>query len=311
MKKYFDFRLTGTKFLHIWLIFYFVVILPYAYYYIILVEQNKSLNPNPLIGIVPLVIIIAAFLISFYIIKVSIENIYYQNSSIKFEGKFDDFLGVVLLGFIFSLLTLTIYAAWFVKNLVKFFANNSAVNGSNFKFQGKGGKLFIFVLVAAYLPFILLTVFFYKHIVDTSNSLVYSILHQVIGMIILIPYTYLLYNWMVNLKFKDYEIKWQTKFGESCLKILAVMLLIILTFGIYMPLGYLKLYKYFAEKTIVKSLDRTMYFGYDLDAKNDFLFIWGQIILTILTIGFYYPWAYSKIGKRVLTKTFIKNNNAA
>ena len=130
-------------------------------------------------------------------------------------------------------------------------------------------------------------------------------------MIIMIPYMYLMYKWMIDIKYKDYHIKWKTDFFESCGKILVEVLLIMITVGIYMPLAYLKLFKYFSERTIAEKADSSLQFGYELDSKNDFLFIWGQLLLTIITLGIYYPWAYAKIGKRILEKTYVTKFNAA
>ena len=83
------------------------------------------------------------------------------------------------------------------------------------------------------------------------------------------------------------------------------ILLTIITLGIYFPIAMIRLYKYFADKTIANGTDRKLKFGYDIDPLNDFLFIWGQTLLTIITLGIYYPWAFCKIGKRILSKTYL------
>jgi uncharacterized membrane protein YjgN (DUF898 family) len=66
------------------------------------------------------------------------------------------------------------------------------------------------------------------------------------------------------------------------------------------------LFKYFSEKTVAVSDETTLRFGFDYDAKNDFFYIWGQMLLTMVTLGIYYPWAFSKIGKRVLSQTYLE-----
>jgi len=48
--------------------------------------------------------------------------------------------------------------------------------------------------------------------------------------------------------------------------------------------------------------------GYDGDQFSAFLFMWGQILLTVITLGLYYPWAFSKIAHRVLTQTYVTKN---
>ncbi len=305
MKKYFDFTLTGKKFLPIWLAYYILIILPYVFSYKSLTGQVQG--SSSMSGLLFLFLMFGAFIILFYIFKISIESVKFSDSQVRFDGKLGTYLGKILLGLFLSIITLGIYMAWFVRDLMSFTVNNSSVNDAYFEFKGKGGKLFIIILLSVLLPMILVSVIMGKYLMTINQNFIYFLIYQGFVMIIMIPYTYLVYNWMVNVKYKDYQIKWQTEFGDSCLKILVEFLLIMLTFGIYIPLAYLKLFKYFAERTVAENDDKTLRFGYELDAKGDFLFIWGQILLTVITVGIYYPWAYAKIGKRVLEKTYLEN----
>jgi uncharacterized membrane protein YjgN (DUF898 family) len=311
MKNYFDFTLTGKKFLPIWLVFYILIIIPNGLYYKSLTGQSQTNNPSPLLGLALIGIMIAACLISFFIIKLSIENIKYRENQIRFDGKFFSYVGKILLGFLLSIITLTIYMAWFIRDINSFIVDNSSVDSTHFQFKGKGGKLFIILLLTMTLPIILLTLLLGKYFLAHNQSFLFSLVHQGILMIILIPYFYFFYKWMIDIKFKDYHITWQTSFGNSFVKILIEILLTMITCGIYMPLAYLKIYKYFSERTIAEKENSSLRFGYDLDSVNDFLFIWGQMLLSIITIGIYYPWAFSKIGKRVLSKTYVIKTNAA
>jgi len=68
----------------------------------------------------------------------------------------------------------------------------------------------------------------------------------------------------------------------------------------------LKLYKYFAERTEANSAVANKKFGYDLESGKDFLFLWGQLLLTAITLGIWFPWAYSRINERVIGKTFVE-----
>ena len=117
---------------------------------------------------------------------------------------------------------------------------------------------------------------------------------------------YLRYKWMVNVKYKEYIIQWDTDFWSSCKAILFQVFLTIITIGIYYPLALVKMYKYFAEKTVAISDTRTKKFGYDIENQEDFLFLWGQILLTIITLGIYYPWGFCKIADRILSKTYLE-----
>ena len=121
---------------------------------------------------------------------------------------------------------------------------------------------------------------------------------------IAIPFMYLRYKWMVNIKYKDYHIQWDTDFWNSCKTILLQVFLSVITIGIYYPFAIVKLFKYFAERTVAVSDTRTKKFGYDIEPREDFLFIWGQWLLTIITLGIYYPWAFCKVADRIMSKTY-------
>ena len=89
-------------------------------------------------------------------------------------------------------------------------------------------------------------------------------------------------------------------------KIAIEALLSVVTLGIYLPLATVKLYKYFVERTVARSDESNKQFGYDIEPKDDFLFIWGQTLLTIITLGIYYPWAFCKVLDRVVGKTYVE-----
>ncbi len=306
MKDYFNFNLTGKKLLPVWIVFLITFLAPY----VALIFQLKDVQPGdtPSLWIFPLIILLLliAFILAFYIAKLTIENVSYKDKSIVFNGTIGKYTGTVILGLFLSIITLGVYLAWFIRNIHGFFIDNSSYNSMNFKFQGKGGKLFVILLLTLLLPIIIFAVLMAKFMIsDPGKYMGIVIIQQIVMMIIMIPYMYLIYKWMVNVDYKDYHIKWETDFWNSCGKIAVEMILTIITIGIYMPLAGLRLYKYFAEKTTSTSDERKLKFGYDIDPLNDFLFIWGQSLLTIITLGIYFPWAFCKIGDRILSKTYL------
>jgi uncharacterized membrane protein YjgN (DUF898 family) len=311
MKNYFDFTLTGKRLLPIWIFIYVVVIVPYVIYYSQMIISPKDGNPKTLSSLLVFLIMMIGYLAVFYFIKIAIESVRYKDNNIHFDGRFLTYVGKVLLGFVLSIVTLTIYMAWFIKDLSIFFCNNSSLNSDRFEFLGKGGRLFLILLLTMLLPITILTIFGTKFLYPANHSVVGFLLFEGILMIIMIPYIYFFYKWMINIRYKGYVINWNTNYVDSFIKILIEFFLSIITCGIYLPMAYLRLFKYFSEKTFAESEKTTLQFGFEFDAKKDFLFIWGQILLTIITLGIYYPWAFSKIGKRFITKTYLINSNAA
>jgi uncharacterized membrane protein YjgN (DUF898 family) len=306
MKNYFNFNLTGKKLLPIWLLFLVFFIAPYVI--MILKIKNIQAGENPSMLIFPLIIllIIIAFALTFYIAKLTIENITLKDKSIVFNGTFGKYIGTVLLGVFLSIITLGVYMAWFIRDIHRFFIDNSTYNSNALKFQGKGGKLFIILLLTIIVPMIILSVVMTKFMINNSDQISLMVMiQQLVMMLIMIPYMYLLYKWMINVDYKGFNVSWKTEFWNSCGKLAIEMILSIITIGIYGPLAMLRLYKYFTERTLAESNEKKLEFGYDIDQLNDFLFIWGQILLTIITFGIYYPWAFCKIGSRILGRTYM------
>ncbi len=304
MKKYFAFTLTGRAFLPIWLTFYILVIVPYFLISKSITQQSQSGQTDPTLALLILVIVLAAGVISFFIYRFMLISIKYGDAQVQFSGRFWTYAGKVILGFFLSLITLSIYMAWFIKDITKFFVNNSSLDSEPFRFRGKGWVLFLILLLTFFLPFILLTYFVFKNIPFDGRSLGYTLLSQAIVIVLMVPYMYMVYKWMVNISYKEYHLHWKTDFFASCIKILTEVLLSLITVGIYTPLAYLRLYQYFAERTYAEKEHTVLTLGYDLEPRADFLYLWGQGLLTIITLGLYYPWAIEKTGKRILSKTF-------
>ena len=307
MKNYFNFTLTGKKFLPVWLLFLVFFILPYAAMIKTLGHPNPGEPPSLLILPLFLLLIIVAFVITFYIAKLTIVNIAYKEKTVAFSGSFGKYTGIFLLGIFLSIITLGIYIPWFIRNIHRFLINNSSYESTPFNFLGKGGKLFLIFLLSAIIPMIALSVIMFNYMAFIINQFsIEKFVFQLIYMLIMIPYMYLFYRWLVNVSYKNYIISWETSFWPSCGKIAVEILLTAITLGIYYPLAMVRLYKYFADRTTATAEGVRRSFGYDIEPLHDFLFIWGQVLLSIITLGIYYPWAYYKIGRRILSKTYLE-----
>lgn len=311
MKNYFNFSLSGNKLFPYWV----VMLLTIACLGVFMVVNFgfKSIdyqhtNPQEFLILIPVLLIFyfIMFAISFYIYKLYIEHIVYKEHQFVFNGTLGQFIVTLLLGMLLSVITLGIYIPWFVRKMSQFFVNNSSFRHESLEFKGRGGELLLILLFTLFLPYVFIGIFTGVFTIANqfNDTPLLSGLIQIMSTVILIPFYYFLYKWMANIKYKDYIIVWKTDTWNACVRILGQVLLIIITFGIYSPLAYLRLYKYFAERTVATSTDKTKKFGYDLEPGDDFLYIWGQILLSIITIGIYYPWATCNIMQRVLSKSY-------
>jgi uncharacterized membrane protein YjgN (DUF898 family) len=308
MKNYFSFNLTGKEFFPVWLIIYVLLALPYGFLFWGMRNMQPGEMPSPLIFITIPIVFIAIFFLYFYILKMLIQGIGYKDKRLVFQGTPLNFLGTILLGIILSAFTLGIYLAWFTRDIVRFFVNNTSYDSENMEFRGKGLDLFIILLATLLVPFILLIGFAIKYATEMANlSFAERYLFQFIQYLILLPYMYFSYKWTVNIKVKNYIINWRTEALPSIGKMALEISLTFLTFVIYMPAAILKLYKYFMDRTVADDGTQQRKFGFDLELKKDFLLLWKEMLLSMVTLGLYFPWAFCNINKAIFGKTYIES----
>jgi len=340
MKNYLDFTLTGRKLFPIWFLFIVLFIVPYILLLITatnmqsgdmnsLVNAADPVNPANLQpnGALPIYffpcltgLLLFAYCIMFYLTKLLIEGVAYKDKSLVFDGTFGKYLGILLLGVFLTIITLGIYLPWFIRSITRFYIDHSALDSQKFKFMGKGNKLFVIFLFTLIIPLILfsaavifLTIFLTRVAVPTDTAVTaqgvsWMVAGYVFEMFMLTPYMYLYYKWMVQVNYKEYSIRWETSFFPSCVRIFFEILFSVITLGLYFPLAMIRLYRYFAGKTIAASGESKRRFGFDCDPFNDYIYILAQIFLTIITLSIYYPWACCNIYKRLLSKTYLETN---
>jgi uncharacterized membrane protein YjgN (DUF898 family) len=305
MKKYFDFTLTGKRFLPAWLIYYVFFLVPLYAWRAYFLWRPPAIHPNRWLYVASMAIVLVGGVLSFLITRATIENIKYGEKQVGFNGNIFVYAGKYLLGTFLSMITLSIYTGKFMQNITGYIYDKSSIDSENFKFKGRAEKMWVIFFLALIIPLMLLEKLSMHYLTGMDHTFLFKCFNHFVELIIMIPFCYYSYRWMVDFKFKGYRIKWHTKVLDSCAKILVELLLSVITLGIYAPLALLKLYKYFSEHTIAENYISSLRLGYDLEPKEDFLFIWKQLLLTIVTVGIYFPWAYAKVGKRISNKTYL------
>jgi uncharacterized membrane protein YjgN (DUF898 family) len=333
MKNYFKFNLTGNKLFPVWLVFIILYIIPYSIVQkhiqgLGTVQSGEGMTEVfQRIGtmfswrVLSLLLFVVEYAILFFMYKMTIEGVEFKEKIFSFGGKFGEFISLFIGNLLLTIITLGIYSPWFMTRMYKFFASNATFDEHNFEFKGKGSDLFVIFLVALIIPMIFvwgivvigafaggfMKALVHYELPELSGLFIGFMLFVVVAIIlIIICFSYYYYKWLVNLSHKGYDIKWETEFWPSAQQILVQTLLTIITLGIYSPVGSLRLYKYFLEKTVARNETSVKKFGYDLTAGDDFLFIWGQVLLCIITLGIYFPWAYCKISNYIFCKTYVE-----
>lgn len=327
MKNYFKFNLTSNKIFPIWIAYMVLFLIPYIFVqYKIQGLKAQPHDPQASLEMagsalkwysVMVILILIEYVILFFFARLAIGAIQFKEKSFIFLGELGAFLKVLIPGFLFTIITIGIYSPWYIRNLIEFYAKNTLYKDDKFKFKGEGSDLFLIILFTMIIPMIFLFVIVmilaviagFRGLSTTANPTtitMYAALVVFIIALLVIPYIYYSSKWKINFKIKDYSIQWETRFWDSAAKIAVEILFSLITIGIYTPLASLKLLKYFGERTIARSPDSAKKFGYDLEAREDFVFIWKQILLTIVTIGLYYPKAICNVGSRIIEKVYIE-----
>ena len=311
MKKNFDFLLTGKSFFWVFFSYLLITILCQVVmngaekFYNIEKGANVS-NLAPYFGVLfgtLAVLIIASVIYQILILRKVVPQITFDGQPFAFKGKIGEFAGVVLLGLFLTIITIGIYCPWFMRKISVYVTGKTEYRGTPMGFASKGGKLFLILLLSVVLPLIAIIALLAAFIMQSGNafekmSLEYALLTLAI-FIVLIPFIYKCYQWYVNgITWNGKQLNWDTKFWRSVFFILGQMVLSIITIFIYFPAAIVRLYRYFISRTRVMVDNRESgRFSFEGKIGQGFLLLWGQLLLSIITLFIYSPWAVVKLGK--------------
>jgi len=321
MKQYFDFALRGPDwwgpFLGFWVLFWI------AYVPQLLINQFRAL-PGLHGGMLLLVnllfmivMVIIQSIFTIVLMKIIVPKLSLSGGSFNFDGEIGRYLGLNIGGILLSIITVTIYAPWYIRNIMDYLASHTSFKGVRLEFLGTGGRLFKYFLLALYLPVIvvgvLLGIVFIIAILLRGDGHVgagvqLAAVLMVFGVfLIFIPFIYLVYKWYVNVKWSEVTVRWQTSFWPSCGFILGQMLLTVISMGIYGPAAVLRIYRYFAGRTVFSRGDvERGRLEFDGMLGKGFGLLWGQGLLCLITLGIYIPWAYARVGRWIMSATCIE-----
>ena len=346
MKSYLNFTLKGGQLFPVWIASFVFFLIPLYFlvkeFFELTAVEVPAGGPSLRFFLYFVILLAVSFTFIYYRARLVINSLEFNGLKVKCEFHSGKYIGIIISGLVLSIITLGIYIPWFIQNLQRFFIHGAAYNSHKFAFRGKGGRLFVIMTLAIFIPFIV--VGFIVFTILNSNIEIW--IYQVMVISSLVSIIYLTFKWMVDIRYKSYMIRLDTGFFRAmgkigielflavilvflfqwlssvCIaiwwstgllpttgKIIIELVLAIITAGFYFPMAFIRLYRYFAEHTksnVVDGIQITL--GYDGDQVADFLYIWKQILLTLITLGIYYPWAFCRIVTRVLNQTFLKTD---
>jgi uncharacterized membrane protein YjgN (DUF898 family) len=270
-----------------------------------------------MIGTIILTIAQAIFTILF--LRIMFPKLSIGEHAFAFRGEVGPYIGMNVGGILLTMITLGIYMPWYMKRILSYLAGETTINGASPSFDGKPGKLLKYIFLALWIPLIVIIVLgvviglaSLSSDIDTGATSATTLASFVtlvtvfVAFILLIPFMYLLYKWIVDFHWNDLSIQWKTRFWPSCFFVLGQLLLTLITVGIYWPAATVRLFRYFTNATIVTRGEAEFgHLVFDGGIGKGFGLLWGQALLSLITIGIYLPWAYARISRWVFDSTTV------
>jgi uncharacterized membrane protein YjgN (DUF898 family) len=240
-----------------------------------------------------------------------------EGKRLDFTGKLWPFVGINLLGFFLSVITLGVYAPWYITRVSRWLAAHTSYDGRPWEFTGKGGRLFVILLLSLVLPLIVLVAVIAIIAVTAASRggpfsesspqmLVTQLITFAVTLLIIPAYTYEMYRWyFASLRVGDVSVEWKTRFWPSVGMILLQIFLSLVTLSVYFPAAYVRLYRYFAARTRLQRGGSAEAVGFEGGIGKGFGLIWGQTLLCLVTAGIYAPWAGVRIARWIAVHTTV------
>lgn len=264
-----------------------------------------------------LVLYIVIWIFTILVLRMAAAKLSYEGESFSFQGKIGEFIWLNVVGCLLSLVTIFIFAPWYARRVTDYLASNTSWKGTNLTFMGRGGRLFVFMLIGFWAPLIalivviVLSVGLSRTMQDGGSGgpqLITMLVTFFFVLYILLVFLYLFYKWAVDVSWKDIRVRWNTRFWPSFGFILGQVLLTVITLSVYWPAAYKNLYRYFTARTVLSRGDIEIgHLGFE--GIKGFGLMWGQTLLTIVTLGFYAPWAYGNVGRWLVGGTFVERSD--
>ena len=320
MKREFDFRLDAKRFLPLFL----AVFLPWLALEVLIAVLSgtagaPTTSTTSIVVLLPLFAALFLLTVLFYIpiLRKIVPALYFDEAAFHFRGSIGKFFGLNLLGIFLTCITLGIYGPWYLTRVTRYLVGEVSYKEQSLEFTGKGGRLLLIVALTIVVPMIPLMlvrlrldpgVFRSLSVVNPFQAFMLQLLAQLIFWSFIAAYLYLIYRWLfTNLLYGDKSLSWNTYFWPSVSLIWVQMLLSVITLGIYLPAAYIKVYRYLAGHAEVRVERKAEAgFGFRGQTGRGFGLLWGQLLLSAITLGVYAPWALAKVGRYFLSNTYVE-----
>ncbi len=297
--------------------YYFIFFVSLLIYFFV---SFKGYGPDaPLYWLTLVIYIVAANVMSIAFNLHVISFIVYREKHFDFRGSFSKLLFKVILGGIISVVTIGIYYPWYIKKINNYYLSTVEYDGKNGELLSKPGRLLKYSILLVALPVIALIAVYAVIITAKLGSETYSLepftaiylllfLVCVIVLLLQLVFMYFYLTWILKIRYGSYTTDYVRKFGKTFLIFLGQSLLTVVTLFIYFPAAYIKIYRFISEGTEYydSNGEKAGNFGFSGKTGKGFLLIWGQSLLSIITLGIYAPWAMVKVANWFVNNIYLE-----
>lgn len=340
MKCFFDFRVKGIRLLAIclgyliclwalmalWMVITYTATANEAYQVSHAVIASgmptvESVSYTP-VGISPLyaclfllmqlIYFVASIFLGFFLITECVKGLSFKGEFLQPHYKLEKYIGQVVKGLLLTIITLGIYYPWFLTKITRFFASGTTYRDQPFAFKGTGVNLFCIMIFVFFIPYIFLfgILYFATTIVVNGGSALFAIIAQLCLVAILLLlglYLALVYRWMIDFSYGNSRIVLKVSIPVTMLFMFIQIVLSVLTAGLFIPIAGVMIYRYIVgNMRLVSEAEEESAFGYQGRIGYDCLYVYGQALLTVITAGIYTPWLISKVGRRLVSNTYLE-----
>ncbi len=315
MKNYFKSEIYGKGFFKRYLIFFIPIL-------ILSTIAQRSNDTMPMISsLASIAESYLTLLLGVAFFGYMIQFVLYKDKSFGFSGSVGEAAPKFLKWYLLTIITLGIYSPWYIKNLADYYLSRIEYQEKSGELLSRPGVLLKYMLLTLYLPMIvlsvLLVIFMYRNS-WLDGSAVFSavvgpvFLFVLIIFLALIPFMYFYFVWLLHVGFGIYITAFKKTLRETAALLIPQLLLSVITLFIYYPAACIKVLRYLLEGTEYSAESGVKGgFGFEGTAGRGFLLIWGQGLLTLITVGIYGPWAMAKLTNWFLNNTFIIEGETA
>jgi uncharacterized membrane protein YjgN (DUF898 family) len=328
MRNYFDFKLKGSQiFLYVlagWVVMAaltLVFALPYVGMAVsgeVPAIKERLLDTAYLWSVIAFLgiafaAIVVNYVVLFYIVKATVGGLSIGED--RFVPQYDPgrYVWLVVGGAFLSVITLGIYFPWFVTRMLRYFAENTSFRFNTFNFRGKGMALFGIIVLAMVLPVFLAALGVAALGVSASafgrqpsREVLWGFLIMFAMLFMAALYIALTIRWVFKFSYGSKRVTTDMKLIPAAFYIMGQSFLVMITMGLYGPMCMLRMYGYVVGHMVLGDEIVEDRFGFTLDVWKDYFFVLGQGLLTIITVGIYWPWAYARISTRLFTHSYVE-----